>query len=400
MTRALDLPRARRAQGVNALDEVPDSTWFTNRIGVRELSPDEVRRGPTVIGSPEPHKPWTIHSTKVGGVAVGFIITDARGEKFVLKFERPGSPRSRPARTRSSNRILWAAGYNVPEDHVVYLREGDLVRCAGRQDQGRLRQRVPARARRAPAAARAVRPRPRWPAARVASRMLDGAPLGGHPGMGVRPDDPNDRIRHELRRDLRGAYAFFSWLISATSRQTTRSDMYVADPADPAALREALPDRFRQGPGGDGDVLARRRRGQQYVFDAPNLLAVAGDGGPRTARAGAPPRPAAARGRPVRGRDLRSRAPGSRTAPARTCRSRTADAYDKLWAARIISRFTRAQLRAAVDAARFSDPRAAEYVVDTLVARQRATVLHWFKRVSPLTGLELRGASGSASTTS
>src|SRR5262249_40864461 len=30
--RAMDVPRPRRALGVNALDQVPDSTWFTNRI--------------------------------------------------------------------------------------------------------------------------------------------------------------------------------------------------------------------------------------------------------------------------------------------------------------------------------------------------------------------------------
>src|SRR5204863_3481268 len=35
ITRALELPRAQRAIGVNAFDDVPDSTWFTNRIGVR-----------------------------------------------------------------------------------------------------------------------------------------------------------------------------------------------------------------------------------------------------------------------------------------------------------------------------------------------------------------------------
>src|SRR5690349_20886085 len=31
-----------RAQNTNALDEVPDSAWFTNRLGVREVSPAEI----------------------------------------------------------------------------------------------------------------------------------------------------------------------------------------------------------------------------------------------------------------------------------------------------------------------------------------------------------------------
>src|SRR5687767_12568631 len=38
LTRALELPAPGRALGVNALDEVPDSTWFTNRIGVQDLT--------------------------------------------------------------------------------------------------------------------------------------------------------------------------------------------------------------------------------------------------------------------------------------------------------------------------------------------------------------------------
>src|SRR5262249_41040113 len=90
--RAFDLERERRAIGVNALDEVPDSTWFTNRIGVRDLTLAELVRGPETIESPELHKPWTIKSTKVGGAEVGFIMQDARGEKFMLKFDSVGFP--------------------------------------------------------------------------------------------------------------------------------------------------------------------------------------------------------------------------------------------------------------------------------------------------------------------
>ena len=35
-----------RAVNVNTLDEVPDSSWFTNRIGVRDLPIAEITRGP------------------------------------------------------------------------------------------------------------------------------------------------------------------------------------------------------------------------------------------------------------------------------------------------------------------------------------------------------------------
>src|SRR5690606_12234662 len=212
VTRALEVPRPQRALGVNALDEVPDSTWFTNRIGVRELSLDELRRGPAEVGSPEPHLPWTVKSTKVGGAALGFIITDARGERYVLKFDRVGLPEMETGADAITSRILWAVGYNVPEDHVVYFRPEDLKLAPDAKIKdvfGNARPLLRDELERMLAGAE------REPDGRLrglASRMLDGTWLGGHPGEGVRADDPNDRIPHELRRDLRGAYAIFSWL--------------------------------------------------------------------------------------------------------------------------------------------------------------------------------------------
>ena len=38
--------RPVRAMNVNTLDEVPDSSWFTNRIGRKPMSIDELVRGP------------------------------------------------------------------------------------------------------------------------------------------------------------------------------------------------------------------------------------------------------------------------------------------------------------------------------------------------------------------
>src|SRR5262245_65388689 len=35
-------PSGLRAQNVNTIDEVPDSSWFTNRIGTRALTIDEI----------------------------------------------------------------------------------------------------------------------------------------------------------------------------------------------------------------------------------------------------------------------------------------------------------------------------------------------------------------------
>jgi hypothetical protein len=61
-----------------------------------------------------------------------------------------------------------------------------------------------------------------------------------------------------------------------------------------------------------------------------------------------------------------------------------ADRFDNFWGAKIVMRFTREQLRAAVEAGRLSDSRSVEHLTNVLVARQRATGEYWFSRVNPL----------------
>ena len=46
------LPIGPRAQNVNTIDEVPDSSWFTNRIVARPMSIEEMVRGPAVGKGP------------------------------------------------------------------------------------------------------------------------------------------------------------------------------------------------------------------------------------------------------------------------------------------------------------------------------------------------------------
>jgi len=43
-----------RAVNVNSIDEVPDSSWFTNRLGTRVMTAEEVETGPIVGTGPAP----------------------------------------------------------------------------------------------------------------------------------------------------------------------------------------------------------------------------------------------------------------------------------------------------------------------------------------------------------
>src|SRR6476620_9457846 len=49
------VPSNTRARNVNTIDEVPDSSWFTNRIGPHNtVRPEDLARGANVDKAPEP----------------------------------------------------------------------------------------------------------------------------------------------------------------------------------------------------------------------------------------------------------------------------------------------------------------------------------------------------------
>ena len=63
----------RRALNVNTIDEVPDSSWFVNRIlarGAPSMTAEDVARGPDAGRGPAPG-PWTIVSGKRRGHHTG-----------------------------------------------------------------------------------------------------------------------------------------------------------------------------------------------------------------------------------------------------------------------------------------------------------------------------------------
>src|SRR2546427_1205102 len=83
----LGVTQERHSANVNAFDEVPNSTWFTNRNHVRSVPSHELREGP--FGGVVPAKPWKVTSLKQGGYNVGFQIKDAEGRKWLVKLDRP-----------------------------------------------------------------------------------------------------------------------------------------------------------------------------------------------------------------------------------------------------------------------------------------------------------------------
>jgi hypothetical protein len=380
LTRALELPRSERALGVNALDEVPDSTWFTNRIGIRDLTVDQVRTGPIKVGSPEPHKPWTVHSTKTGGTELGLMITDARGVKFMLKFDSPEYVEQETSTHVIIGKLLWACGFNVTEDHVVLFRPEELVLALDANDHDVFSNKRPLRRGELDAKLAAFGTAPDGRIRALASLWLVGKPLGGHPAEGVRADDPNDRIPHQLRRDLRGAYAMFAWLDHVDVQESNFLDMWIEE-GGRHYVKHYLLD-FGKALGVMTTTDRNPRHGFEYVVDFTAMLRSLFTAGtverPWEGRAPSPLRGVGM----LRAEDFD---PGAWKPDSQAYLPfLTADRFDKFWGAKILIRLSREQIRAVIESARISDPRAVDYLTDTLVARQRATARYWFDRVNPL----------------
>src|SRR5688572_21529015 len=67
------------AVNTNTLGEVPDSSWYTNRMSLRQMSLEEVVRGPNRSDGPDLSAPWTITEAKSEGITPGFIVKDGAG---------------------------------------------------------------------------------------------------------------------------------------------------------------------------------------------------------------------------------------------------------------------------------------------------------------------------------
>jgi len=370
-TRAMDMPSTGRALDVNSIDEVPDSTWFTNRIGVREVSIDELRKGPNVADSPFLHLPFTIVGAKIGGLSLGFVIEDATKQRYLLKFDVKERPEMETAAHIIGHRILFAAGYNVPQDHVGYIRREDLLLSPKATAKNALGEKTPLRLDRVDRGLETVYRLPDGQYRVLVSRFIDGTPIGPAAREGTRPDDPNDRIPHERRRTIRGQVPLFSWINHTDIQEDNSLDTYVV---------HYLID-FGKAFGVINNSNNWKTAGYAYRLDVGRgLLTLLSFGlwdrpwdnvfGPGLVG--------------VAEFEAAHFEPESWRTNSPYWPFDDADRFDGFWGAKIAMRFTRAHIEAAVDEARFGDPRAARYMVDTLVSRQRKVGRYWFSKVSPL----------------
>ena len=378
-----------RALNVNTIGEVPDSSWFVNRIGQRTLSTSELVHGPDRFDSVSLDG-WKVSGGKSSGLQPGFRMTDPSGHLYQIEFDPPSNPEMATGAEIIGTAFYHAFGYHTVD---VYLAELDPAKI---EISPKARITDPLVGERRALTRRDVDDvlsrGARMPNGRyrvLVSRFADGAPLGNFRYYGTRPDDPNDIIPHEDRRELRAARVFGAWLNHDDSRGVNSLDMLQTD----VARRYVKHYMFDFGSiMGSGTVFAQRHRaGNEYIVDwAPGWLTLATLGlyTRDWLHIGYPDVPPSV-----------GRFEGQSFDPLRWRPEYPNTAFDNMraddafWAARIVGKFSDADIRAIVSKARYSDPRATDYITATLIQRRNKVLKAWLTAVNPLVDFAL-GADG------
>ncbi len=368
------------AQNVNVLDEPPRSSWWEPRDYYTPMSPEALAVGPnlngTVDAGPDTSGAWTIWRGKSVGAASGFFIEDAQGIRYLLKFDSPAYPELASSAEVISTKILHAAGYHVPQNTIAYVRPDQIKIGEGAMVQDG-NQRRPMRQEDV-ASVLEGQPRRADGTVRVmASRFVDGQVLGPWNFRGRRSDDPNDRVRHQDRRELRGLRVIGAWLNDTDRRAANTLAVYTDD----RYIKHYVQDMSSTlGANTGGPHLPIH--GQAYMIDHRKITTA-------LVSFGVYPFP------------WWDYDPSATYPSVGYWRSDVFDpgdwvptypnpAFEKLtdrdafWGAKIVSAFSDDDLAAIAETAEMSNPEAEAYLLKILQERRNKTARYWFSRIAAL----------------
>jgi hypothetical protein len=265
------------AANVNAVDEVPDSTWWTDprrdpahpSAPLRALAADELTRAAGDGTTPEP--PFRITAGLAGGSTAGFVAVDARGRKWALKFDPENHVGLVTGADAIASRLAWASGWRVPDDLIIEVSRSDLILAPDAKMPNRWGQKEHLDAGDVDSIL--------WHCAREAdgryrvgaSRWIAGKVLGPISWLGRDKHDPNDRVAHEDRRDLRGFGVWASWVDDVDIIENNTLDSYVGKPGQGHVVHYQLD--VGGAFGTFSDTVAPFWMGDQSYFQADRIFA-------------------------------------------------------------------------------------------------------------------------------
>jgi hypothetical protein len=380
-------PSNKRARNINTVDEVPDSSWFTNRIGSRAVTVDDIVRGPNVGPAPAPEK-WVIIREKSAGFAPGFTALDASGETWFISFDPPPNPKGATGAMVIANKLFWTLGYNQVETFLTKIdpRRVEIdPKATVRRPNG---ERTPfTHSDLAAVLERAARNADGTYEA-AAARQLRGKILGPFRYEGTRPDDPNDIVPHEERRELRALRVFGAWINLTDLKAGNTLDTLVTENGR-SVVKHYLQDvgsTFGMGANGPHDW----DEGWEYFYQADTsrkrLL---------TFGFGLSPWQTV----PYMDYESVGRFEGDRFDPTTWKPHIPTTGYidmrpdDAFWAARRVMAFSDDLIRAVVKTGEFTETGAEEYLANVLIKRRNAIGRAYLPAINPIVDPKL-SASG------
>ncbi|MBI2189015.1 MAG: hypothetical protein HYU37_18095 [Acidobacteria bacterium] len=378
------------ALNVNTLGEVPDSSWFTNRLGRFDMSVEDIVRGPDTVDGPAPGM-WHVTGRPDSGITPKFTIKDARGDTYLIKLDPADYPELPSSVEVISTKIFHAIGYHVPEDFIVTFDLSRLDVAPGakiRTDSGEKRLIEMKDVE------QWLRDTPRTSAGTIralASRYVPGQVVGQFRYTSTRSDDPNDIYPHERRRELRGLRVFTAWLNHDDARSINSIDSYVEENGR-RYIRHYLQD-FGSNLGSGSTSAQQPRGGYEYLLDggkATKGLLSFGFYTRDWTRVRYPDNPS------LGNIEADFFEPWKWKTEYPQPAFDQMDAADAFWAASIASRFSDRMITAIVETGRLSDPAASRYLSDVIIRRRDKVVAFWITRTNPLDTFDVqRSGSGS-----
>jgi hypothetical protein len=349
------------ATNVNTLGEVPNSSWYTNRHYWHEQSPEALARGPNAGPPPDTAAPWRVTSVTTRRGLPNAVITDRQQRRYRLTFDSPAHPELATGAAMIASRLFHALGYYVPEHHLLRIAPDQL---RAEPYSGVVRADVWT-------LFNTSHPYPDGTYRVLATRIPDAyRRIGPWRFHGTRHDDGNDVFPHELRRELRGLRVFCAWMNHSKINESNTLGVVVRD-GDRHYVRHYL-RRFEATLGSAGAAPKAPWSGHEHVLDLGSVFTRIGTLGI-----------AGGSWRNAKTPDLRGvghieaaffRPPRWRAELPNPAFER-ADPADAFWAARQVAAFSRADVKAVVATAQFTQPEAETYLVETLLAR-RDSIAH------------------------
>ena len=386
-----------KAVNINTLGQVPDSSWFTNRIGKRSLSLEEVVTG-GLLEEPDIENTLTVTGAALILVTAGLVVRDQPGNLYYLKFDPVGLPSLATAADNITSKFLFSVGYNVLPTCIVYIDPQKLeiaptaqVRMLGDKMKPLDREFVDLTLEQCHRGEDGLY-------RAVAHLLPSGRLLGGFKFYGTRGDDPNDIFPHENRRELRGLRIFSAWLNIVNCRSLNTMDTFIqSDESDPTrgfVLHHLVDFTTSLGSGYDlNERIVPKEPQDGYEY---HLWGNHRENLKTAATLGIWERPWMKIKYPYPEYAEIGRIEADHFIPDQWKTDYPNQAFERMqlddafWAASLLAEFDDEKIRAVVHEGEFSNRESEDYLTRTLIGRRDKLLDHYFRQLSPLDRFEVR----------